>query len=209
MASKNNLKQTNYLKLINYDCIILPGSQPNLQTWQFPRQIQDCIELTARLIRQGVSGTVIATGRWSRQIEDQKLSQPFVECDKLAELLTKAGVSEQSILKEGLSTDTISNIHNVKVKFLIPMNFKRAIFVIADFRLSRFSFLVNKILGPDYLVDYQTVAYSDKVLAPREASNLKEAEVLLASMTPGDHSYLSDRFYKSYYNELASRNYNR
>lgn len=190
---------------VNYDCIILLGSQPDLKTWRFPDQIYACVELAAKLVKEGAADKVVASGRWSRRIEDLKLPQPFVECDKLAELLVEAGVDQKAIIREGLSTDTISNIHNVKVQALIPNGWTRVVFVVADWRLPRLSYIAGQVLGPDYLTGYETVADDSDILAANEGRNIKEAKGLLGSMTPGDHAYLTDEFYKDFYGEIARR----
>ena len=111
---------------MTYDCLVVLGTQPDLQTWEFPEQIHDCIRTAAKLVKQGASDKVIVSGKWSRRIEDLQLGQPFDECDRLAELLISAGVDESAILRERDSTDTISNLCYVKQQLLIPAGLKKS-----------------------------------------------------------------------------------
>lgn len=192
---------------MRYDCLIVLGTQPDLQTWEFPEQIIQCLETAAKLFKDGVSDKIIVSGKWSRRIEDCQLGQPFDECDKLADLLTAQGVDEEAIYRERQSTDTVSNLYYVKQQLLIPLGLKKILFVVADFRIARLEFLVRKVLGPDYQVDYEPVE-SDEKMSPsyNEAETMARTEKFLANMNDGDHDWLADKFFDHpFYAEVTQR----
>ena len=179
---------------MNYDCLILLGTEPDLKTWEFPKQIHDCLQTTANLIEAGVSEKVIVSGKWSRKVEDQNLGQPFDECDKMTDLLTALGVKEKMLLRERDSTDTISNLYYVKKQFLIPMKLEKVLFIVAGFRIPRLDFLVRKVLGPAYEVGYKAID-GEEGPSYNEARTMERTEKFLAPMRDGDHEWLTDKFF--------------
>ena len=192
---------------MTYDCLVILGSQPDLKTWEFPAQIHACIHAAAKLLKTDASDKIIVSGKWSRRIEDLDLGQPFDECDKMAGLLLAEGVDEQVILRERDSTDTISNLYYVKKQLLIPQNLKKVLFIVADFRISRLKFLVDKVLGPEYQVDYEPIP-ADEASSPsyNEASVMAKTEKFLAPMLEGDHEWLADKFFEDpFYAKTTAR----
>ena len=177
-----------------YDVIVLLGTEPDLETWEFPRQIHQCIGIVAGLIKAGLSNKVIASGKWSRRVDNKGLPQPFLECDKLAELLLAKGVPEGAILRECFSTDTISNLYHIKTQFLIPQKWQSVLFVVASFRIARLDFLCSKVLGPDWHVSYNSVRAAEGV-GCNEARMMKKSKAFLAPMGWGDHEWLADKFF--------------
>ena len=183
-----------WLVMKRYDSIILLGTQPDLETWEFPQQIHECIKTISRLYKSGVAEKVIASGRWSRRVENQSLSQPFHECDKLAELLSAAGVPDEATLRERLSTDTVSNLYYVKTEFLLPKQWQNLLFVVASFRIPRLKLLADKVFGPEYNVDYEPIETAEGP-SYNEAKTIQRSEEFLAPMKDGDHAWLQDKFY--------------
>ena len=191
---------------VKYDCLILLGTQPDLETWEFPRQIHKCVQKTAELYEAGIAENIIASGKWSRRIEDQSLGQPFDECDKSADLLIAAGVRNEAISRERVSTDTISNLYYVKTQFLIPKQWSKLLFVVADFRIPRLRFLVSKVLGPEYQVDYEPIATSGGGPSYNETRTMERTKAFLARMDEGDHEWLADKFFADpFYTRLAEK----
>lgn len=179
---------------MTYDAIILLGSQPNLKTWEFPEQIHYCAIRAAELLASNAAPVIITSGKWSTSIDTLKLHQPFRECDALAELLIKHGVDESKILREGLSQDTISNLYYLKTELLIPNNLKRLLFVVADFRVTRLKFLCERILGPEYTVDFELLKSVPSIIY-NEPLTLKVHSEFLEPMKTGDHQWLADKFF--------------
>jgi hypothetical protein len=46
----------------NYDLIILLGTQPDPETWQFPEQILNCVDKVTELMRKDVAPYVAVSG---------------------------------------------------------------------------------------------------------------------------------------------------
>ena len=182
------------IKMDKHDVIVLLGSEPNLETWEFPQQIHNCTKTVAGLIKAGVSNKVIASGKWSRVVENKSLPQPFLECEKLTELLLAKGVPKAAILRECISTDTISNLYYIKTQFLIPQKWKNVLFVVADFRIARLDFLCSKVFGPDWRVSYNSVR-ADEGVSYNEARTIERSKAFLAPMKDGDHEWLADKLF--------------
>lgn len=190
---------------MKYDCIILLGTQPDLETWEFPKQIHQCIETTAELIEAGVSDKVIASGKWSLRVENKKLNQPFKEADRLAELLMEKGVPSDKILRECISEDTISNLYFIKKLYLLPDKMQSVLFVVASFRITRLKLLVSKVFGPNYKVDYKSIP-SEETVSYNETRTIERTLKFLDTMEDGDHDWLEDKFYEgSMYAEVRNR----
>ena len=189
-----------------YDCVILLGTQPDPDTWVFPRQIHQCVQTTVGLVKAGVAENVIVSGKWSLHIEIQSLGQPFAECDGLADLLIAAGVRRETISRERLSMDTISNLYYIKTQFLIPKRWNNLLFVVADFRIPRLRFLVSKILGSMYQVDFAPVPTGEEGPRCNEARTVVRTKAFLDRMDAGDHEWLADKFYGDlFYTRLAEK----
>ena len=178
----------------NFDAIVMLGTQPDPKTWDFPEQIYDCLNKSAELISNGEAPFVVVSGKWSIALENRGIQQPFRECDKLADILYELGVDDTKILKESESMDTPSNLYYLKTKVLIPRNMKQILFVVAEFRVARLKFLCKRILGPDYVVGFDTIA-CDPGPTYNETNTLKVQEEFLKPMKDGEHSYLADKFF--------------
>lgn len=188
-----------------YDLIILLGSQPDPKTWEFPGQVIDCLHRSKILLDEGKAPFIVASGKWSTRLDALGIQQPFRECDKLEGLLIAEGVPKEKILKEGESKDTISNLYYVKKDILIPNNWHRILFVVADFRIPRLKFLCERILGPEYAVDFDPIK-SKPSPSYHEPSTFKLQKEFLEPMKTGDHEWLSDKFYSAPMYKQAAQN---
>src|SRR3989344_3060299 len=183
-----------YALMTKYDVIIVLGSQPETETWKFPKQIYDCLNKTKELFNQGTATLIATSGKWGISIDNQGLSQPFKECDALAEYLIKEGVPAKSILREGESKDTISNLYYLKTNILIPKKLTNLLFVVAEFRISRLKFLCSRILGSEYSVAFEPIK-SQVGSTYNEPHTLEVQSEFLKPMRSGDHTWLNDKFY--------------
>lgn len=179
---------------MGHDVIILLGSQPDLKTWVFPEQVFECMKRAKKLLDKEQAPYVVTSGKWSTSIDTLGLRQPFRECDALADFLIAEGVDPAKILKEEYSQDTISNLYYLKTSLLIPCNMKRLLFVIADFRIPRLLFLCERILGPEYVVNFEAVP-SKPSISYNEPQTYKLQKDFLEPMQTGDHHWLADKFY--------------
>ncbi len=177
-----------------FDAVVMLGTQPDPTTWDFPEQIYECLRRTAELVSNDEAPCIVVSGKWSISVENQGLRQPFRECDKLADILHDLGVDDSKILRESESMDTPSNLYFLKTQVLIPRNMKRLLFVVADFRVARLKFLCKRILGPDYFVEFDTIA-CEPGPSYNEANTIKVQEEFLRPMKDGEHTYLANKFF--------------
>ncbi len=181
---------------MNYDAIIILGSHPDPKTWKFPDQIYQCLDEAATLLKSDIAPYVITSGKWTIGFDNANIHQPFYECEKLADYLMNHGAPAKKILQERDSKDTISNLYYLKTKILIPREMRHLIFVVASFRVPRLKFLVKRILGPEYLVEYKQIeagagsTYDERRIFEKQSEFLKP-------MKDGNHEWLSDKFYEA------------
>ena len=180
---------------VTYDCIVLLGTQPDLDTWDFPRQIHQCVQTTAELVEAGVAENIIVSGKWSLRVENQSLGQPFDECDGLADLLIAAGVRHEAISRERTSKDTISNLYYVKTQLLIPKRWNSLLFVVADFRIPRLRFLARKILGAPFQTAFEAVPTGEEGPSYNETRTMVRMRAFLDRIDEGDHEWLDGKFF--------------
>lgn len=184
------------VSMSKYDAIIILASQPDVKTWEFPDQIYEGLDKSIELFNKGVSEILITSGDHSISLENRGIMQPFKECDKLAEYLVEHGIPTSSILTEGDSRDTISNLYYLKTKFFIPKNMKRLLFVVADFRIPRLKFLCEKILGKQYDLNFEPIV-AEQGESYNEPHTMKIQSEFLAPMKSGDHEWLDGKFYNA------------
>lgn len=177
-----------------YDLIIVLASQPDPATWKFPKQMYECLNKAAELMTKNAAPYVITSGKESTSITNRGLHQPFRECDVMADYLHEKGVPAEKLLKEGDSQDTISNLYYLKTEFLIPRGMKRLLFVVADFRIPRLRFLCERILGGEYTFVFEPIA-SEVGATYNEPFTFKIQSEFLAPMKPGDHEWLTGKFF--------------
>ena len=182
--------------MTKYDAIVILGTQPDTSTWEMPEQIYDCLDKTKQLFENKTAPMIVTCGKWSLAVEAANLRQPFRECDAMAEYLIEQGIPDKSILREGYSKDTISNLYYLKTHYLIPNNLKKLVFVVAGFRIPRLQALCEHILGSEYEVSFESILCA---VGPsyNEDHTIKIQKEFLSPMKPGDHTWLADKFYDS------------
>jgi hypothetical protein len=177
-----------------YDLLITLGSQPDSTSWRFPDQVYTCLDRTVELFNDNRAPHIAVSGKWSITFDALGITQPFRECDELAAYLINHGVPKESIFKEGDSQDTISNLYYLKTQMLIPNNCKNLLFVVASFRIARLKFLCERILGPDYNIEFESVP-CDETASYNESHTFKIQKEFLEPMKNGEHEWLADKFY--------------
>ncbi len=186
-----------YLVLMNsYDAIVILGSQPDPDTWQFPSYIYDCLQRAKLVYDEGTAPLIITSGKWSIALENKGIKQPFRECDLAANYLKLIGMPEDKILKEGESKDTISNLYYLKTELFKPRAMQRLLFVVADFRVPRLKFLCERILGSDHKVEFASLA-AEISESYDEPNTMKVQKEFLEPMKTGNHEWLADKFYSA------------
>jgi uncharacterized SAM-binding protein YcdF (DUF218 family) len=191
--------------MTKYDLIIVLGSLPDPETWEFPQQVYDCLDRAKQLLDTSQAPFIATSGKWSIALDSIGLRQPFRECDAMADYLLSKGVPRTEILKEGTSKDTISNLYYLKTEFLIPREMKHLLFVVAKFRIPRLKFLCERILGPEYKVNFEPIE-CEVGTTYDEPNTFKIQKEFLKPMKSGDHAWLASKFYSaSMYQYLDKR----
>lgn len=189
-----------------YDVIIVLGSKPSPPDWKFPSHVYKSLNLAAGLLASDVAPLIAVSGKWALHYDALEIQQPFTEASKMTEYLKEKGVPAEHIVQEDESKDTIANLYYLKKLFLAPQNLRKILVITADFRVERLKFLCHKILGPEYIVDFQTVMAESSEVYPHEAETLASQKKLLADMLDGDEEYVGAKFYDDpYYQEVIRR----
>lgn len=178
-----------------YDATVVLGSQPDYRNWQFPSHTYKSLDRAIELLKQKIAQYIALSGNYALKFDYSNIKQPFRESDRQEQYLLSRGVPPEAILKEGESKDTLANLYYLKKLVFRPHNIKKILFVTTDFRVKRISFLCQKVLGPDYMVDFETVDYAKDEVYKHEAHTLKKQQEFLADMKDGDNSWLDGKFY--------------
>jgi uncharacterized SAM-binding protein YcdF (DUF218 family) len=180
-----------------YDAIIVLATQPDPNTWEFPKQIYDCLNRAKDLLNKRIAPYVILSGNHAIKLDNLGLKQPFRECDKMADYLIENGISAEKILKEGDSRDTISNLYYMKNQILRPQHMKQLLFVVAEFRIPRLKLLCKRILGNEYNLEFIPIP-CESGNTYNEPHSTKIQTAFLEPMKDGEDSWLDDKFYSAW-----------
>lgn len=190
-----------------YDAVVVLASQPkDPSNWKFPSHVYKSLDRAAELLLEKAAPYIVVSGKWAIRFDIINITQPFKECDTMADYLITKGVKPELILKEADSQDTISNLYYMKKQIFKPKSMKKLLFIAAEFRLNRIKFLCDRILGPDYDVDLEGVEALPEEIYPHEAHTLQVQSEFLAPMKNGDDAWLDDKFFTDpYYENLKKR----
>lgn len=95
---------------------------------------------------------IIMSGKQSIFLEED---QPVSEAAAMKDYALSLGAPPESLLVEKESLDTIGNAYFTKTKFLEPNAWHNVIVVTSHYHLPRSQYIFNKVLGPNYQVDFQ------------------------------------------------------
>lgn len=180
-----------------YDYIIVLATQPDTETWEFPKQIHQCLDTAKRLLEKGTAPYIITSGDRAIGLDNRGIKQPFRECDQMKKTLVEKGVPADKILVEGESRDTISNLYFIKKNYLIPTKATSILFVVASFRVPRLKFLCKRILGDGYSISFKKIPAKMGPSYNEKRTKLIQS-LFLEPMQDGDHSWLDGRFFDSW-----------
>lgn len=187
------------LAMTAYDIIMVLGSKPATAMWTFPSHVPKSLDTAAELFKLHYAPYIALSGKWALEFDEQNITEPYLECDRMAAYLVAKGVPEERILKEPQSEDTISNLYYQKKLILEPRRLKRILIITADFRLPRINYLAHKIFGPHYRVDFMIVPSKPNEVYPNEAATMTRTRAFLRHMKDGDDSFLKGKFYSAPY----------
>lgn len=183
--------------MAKYDAIVVLASQPDPGTWEFPAQLHSCMDKAVEVYDSGQAPYIIVSGDHAISFDNRHISQPFRECDKMAEYLETRGVPSDAILREGESRDTISNLYFLKERFFLPQAMTKLVFPVASFRIPRLTFLCDKVLGDDYAVTFEPIQ-AEQGVTYNEELTMRVQGLFLEPMSAGDHHWLDGKFYDAW-----------
>lgn len=190
-----------------YDAILTLGNGLT-EEWKLPDIVVLRLKRIADLYFQKVSNKIIVCGRWSINWDIKGIKPPTTEAEEMKKILLSLGVSDQDILKEEWSRDTIGNAYFSKIKIIKPHNFKTILVVCSDFHLKRAQFLFQKIFNNEYRMDFLTTpteSGKDSQFMQLEEGVLARQRKFLSAMEDGDDAFLQARLYSDpYYREKRS-----
>lgn len=178
-----------------YDAIVVLGSQPDFRTWKFPSHTYKSLDRAYELLNQGAAPYIALSGDRALKYDNTGITQPFKEADKLEEYLLAQGCPSEAILKENISRDTVANFYYLKNLVFKPHNMRNILMITVDFRIERLRLLWQKVMGPDYLLAYETVEYEAEEIYKSEAFTLKRQKEWLKNVQDGDDAWFLDKFY--------------
>jgi len=189
----------------NYDAVVVLGKEPKPDRngeWKFESQILDCLETAATTLRAGKVKKIIVSGHSAPSVT---ATQPWAEADEMARILRdEHGVADADILREDKSHDTIENLFFTKTRFCEPNNFRKILFIVADWRVMRLYYLVAKIFGADYDVDIYGVASEEDPKIQNEIRAFMYTTAWLSDLTPGDDAWLPENSAQTF-SDLCTR----
>ncbi len=191
----------------HYDTAVILGSRPSDgKTWRFPSHIYYSLDRAIELYNQKIISSITVSGKWTLNFDVLHITQPFTECDKMADYLLAKDIPADAILRESESKDTISNIYYLKRRVFQPKGLRSLLFIAAEPRLLRIEFLCRRILGSTYAPYFEAVAYGPDEVSPNEQHTLAKQAAFLAPMKDGDDKWLDGKFYVGpYYDAVRDR----
>jgi|GEM_PF-1169314 uncharacterized SAM-binding protein YcdF (DUF218 family) len=193
--------------MINYDTAVILGSRPrDGKTWRFPSHVYYSLDRAVELYNKKKISFITVSGKWTLNFDVLHITQPFTECEKMADYLLAKGIPDNAILRESESKDTISNIYYLKRQIFESKGLRSLLFIAAEPRLPRIEFLCQRILGPTYSLHFEAVAYAQDEVSPNEQRTLTKQTAFLAPMKDGDDAWLDGKFYVGpYYDAVRNR----
>lgn len=190
-----------------FDAVIILGNRPlKPGTWEFPSHIYNSLDRAAEIYKKNAAKYIVVSGKWTINFDVLNITQPFKECDAMADYLLSKGVPDSAILRESESKDTISNLYYLKQQILLPKSLKTLHFIAAEARLNRIEILSKRILGSDFALSFEGVPYMPGEVSLNESQTLKLQTEFLAPMKDGDESWLDSKFYDDpFYEAVKAR----
>jgi hypothetical protein len=146
------------------------------------------------LFVKGEVGYIVTTGRYSKRVGvASDVSGPKTEAEVGKKYLRdKFRISEDCILYENQSYDTIGNAWFAKKVCLEPHNITSCRIITSDYHMERSVLIFRWVLGPKYTVDREPIESQLEEDARKQRSRLEDTFIgyirthLLGSIPPGD-----------------------
>lgn len=115
---------------------------------------QERTDAAVELFKSGDAPIILFSGSWSFVFPNPPET---LEAEGMKRYAISQGIPEESILTDLKSKDTLGNAYFCKIDFAKPRNWKKIIVVTSDFHIKRTKYLFDKIFGPDFQIDYDSV----------------------------------------------------
>jgi uncharacterized SAM-binding protein YcdF (DUF218 family) len=167
-----------------FDCIVVLGHSARPEDEVMRARVAQ----GAQLYRDGVAGAVVMSGAYSFRLRADP--PPVSEAAVMREYALTLGVPPADILVEDESTDTLSNAYFTKVRFLLPMGWRRVCVVTSEVHAQRALWLFRKVLGSAYEIEMRESPSSDDPAVLRQgydrnARLLRQIQSVLAEIPDG------------------------
>jgi uncharacterized SAM-binding protein YcdF (DUF218 family) len=174
-----------------FDAIVVLGHSARADDPVMQGRVRRGVEL----YREGLGDCLIMSGRWSFKIRRTPPERP--EAEVMRDFALTLGVPRDAFLLEDESTDTLSNAYFTKVRFLMPLGWRRIAVVTSEEHAGRALWLFEKVLGQGYAIDMRAArtAASDSERDEGIARNerlLRQIQGVLEGIEDGDHDAIAD-----------------
>lgn len=178
------------------DIIIILGGgiEPDGSLPEIPKlRINKGIEL----FKSNVAPKIIVSGNYGFWLEEKPIRS---EAEAMKEYALGLGVSDDAILKEDVSKDTIGNAYFCRLNFLEPNSWHNVVVVTSEYHIPRTKYIFEKVLGNGYQIEFVSVNSQltlDQLTTQTNKEN-KTIEFLkkwFDSIEPGDMNAIRELMY--------------
>lgn len=178
---------------MHYDAIIVLGRGID-QKGDIPGLSKIVVRKAVELLKKGKSDHLIVAGKWSYH---SKVTFPVTEAEAMRNYALKIGVNQENVFLEKESEATITNICNIKRKFLEPKNWHNIVIVGLAPLEPRILKICHYVLGVAYKIDFLGIDLVDsdaKNLAIEEKNKMRDdTKDFLQGNISGDDITICDK----------------
>jgi uncharacterized SAM-binding protein YcdF (DUF218 family) len=171
-----------------FDCIVVLGHT----AYDDDPVMRARVGHAVSLYREGVAGCLIMSGRWSFKLRHSPPER--TEAEAMRDYAASLGLPAHAFLLEYESTDTLSNAYFTKVRFLMPLDWRRVCVVTTEEHSERARWLFARVLGPAYQLEMRPAPAVNGLAEglERNARLLRQIQDALAGIDDGDHDAIAD-----------------
>ncbi|HXH21207.1 MAG TPA: YdcF family protein [Dehalococcoidia bacterium] len=171
-----------------FDCIVVLGHSAREDDPVMQARVRKGVEL----YRAGLADCLIMSGRWSFKLRHSPPQR--TEAEVMRDYAASLGVPPQAFLLEYESTDTLSNAYFTKVRFLMPLDWRRLCVVTTEEHNERALWLFTRVLGPEYDLEMRPAAAVGSLAEGLERNRrlLRQIQGALEGIADGDHDAIAD-----------------